>query len=1002
MLNLEHPGQTQVNALSSHAWFIPFDAPDVPIPQYPTDSNRSILLNDKWDFVYLRSHKALPENLQYLFHPGAKLDYIDVPGCWELQGYGRPQYLNITYPFPVDPPHIPDANPVGVYRRVFSIPKTWQDQKVILTFLGVSSAFDLFLNDHYVGGAKGSHLTSEFLLNPYLNKDSKNTLTVVVYQWSDGAYLEDQDMWRLHGIFREVYLTVRPQRYMKDVTVDADFDPAQSTGTLKIRFTTNDEQNLPLRVKLNDQEGKPIFNITSPSHSAVQQEIHTCKPWTAETPYLYTLLIETLGGDDLTLEVIGFQVGFRRIQIMDQQVILNGRPLTFKGVNHHEFDPDTGWTISIARLEQDIQLMKRHNINTVRNSHYGNHPYWYTLCDRYGLYVIDEADLETHGFQWVGDWSALAESPDWETAFVDRAKRMVEVNKNHPAIIFWSLGNESGFGKNHQSMADYIHKTDPSRPIHYEGAGTDDAVDIISVMYPSLKELKTAGENLDGDPRPFFICEYAHAMGNSPGNLREYWELINRYPRLIGGCVWDWVDQGLRHRTPEGKTTFYYGGDYGDFPNDGNFCINGLVNPDREPHPSLYELQYWLQPVTLLDLDLQKKHIKLRNRYDFLGLEHLKCVCYIKSGGKILTEKEFILDDSHQPGEVLLPLPIHDIPLPANEEVWFEMAFVLHEPTPWAEAGHLVAKDQICIQQGEISTMPPSKKQNQAKHWCTSQKDHLLSMQDDQQTFEFNLSTGWIESWRVGGALVFIEPLVLNIWRAPTDNDVHIAKEWRFDGLDWADFFRNQVTLTYNSDSCISLNVEGMLGTAGVKPIARCHFQYTFLNDGKLQIDLDFDPQQISTRLPRLGFKTRLHQDYQQVTWFGRGPHESYVDRKDSAFIDLHTAETHDLFHPYLMPQENGNRTDVRWVQFTGNHVPPVTISGQPTLNFSIHHCSIENLTQAKHTDEVAWEADPWLYIDYAHTGLGSYACGPDTLPQYRLHPQPYQFRIRLFPELDD
>jgi beta-galactosidase/beta-glucuronidase len=713
------------------------------------------------------------------------------------------------------------------------------------------------------------------------------------------------------------------------------------------------------------------------------------------------LLIETQDGEGSTLEVVGFQIGFRRIQILEQQLYLNHRPIILKGVNRQEFDPDAGWTVSKARMEQDIVLMKRHNINTVRNSHYVNHPYWYALCDRYGLYVIDEADLETHGFEWVGNWPELSDSPSWEHAYLDRAKRMVEPNKNHPSVIIWSLGNESGFGQNHQRMAEYIRSTDPSRPIHYEGAGSEGAVDIVSMMYPSFKELKRAGENMESDPRPFFMCEFAHAMGNGPGSLREYWELIDQYPRLIGGCVWDWVDQGLRHRTPDGKTTFYYGGDFGDIPNDGNFCINGLVNPDRELHPGLFELQYWLQPVTLVDLDFQNKLIKLNNRYDFLSLEHLKCVCKIKSGGTILAEKELVLDDSLQPGEVMLPLPALDLDFHPGEEVWFELAFSLKAPTPWAEAGLRVAKDQIYIQEGEISEKVSPIQTNMPYPWRTSQHEQLLSIQDDRQSFEFNRTTGWIETWHVDGAQVLIEPLVLNIWRAPTDNDVHIAKEWRYDGLDRAHFFHNQMTVLQNHDSPIAINVEGLLGTAGARPIARCHFLYTFLNNGKLQIDLKFDPAIINTRIPRLGFKTRLHRDYQRVKWFGRGPHECYADRKDSAFIDLYTAETKDLFHAYLMPQENGNRTDVRWMQLIGEQVPPIHVTGDPKFDFSLHHCSLENLTHARHTDEVTWEADPWLYIDLAQTGLGSNACGPDTLPQYRLEPRPYHFRIYFSPGQD-
>lgn len=1002
MLKLEDPKQTRINTLPSHAWFIPYDDPEAPIPQFPSDSNRSILLNGTWDFVYMWSHKALPEDPQAVFSGQSPAQKIDVPGCWELQGFGRPQYVNITYPFPVDPPHIPDANPTGVYQRKISVPKNWQDQAIILTFLGVSSAFDLYLNGQYVGGAKGSHLTSEFFLNPYLQEGRQNTLTVVVYQWSDGAYLEDQDMWRLHGIFRDVYLTARPVQHLNDVRIDADYDPDQSTGLLKVAYQTNAGENLPLNVTLKDGQGTLIFSQASDSGNTIEQQIQNCLPWTAETPHLYTLTIETLDSDGELSEVIGFEVGFRRIHIADQQLRLNGCPITLQGVNRHEFDPDTGWTVSKARMEQDIRLMKQHNINTVRNSHYINHPYWYILCDHFGLYVIDEADLETHGFQLVGEWSALSNSPDWEQAYLDRAEQMVNANRNHPSIIIWSLGNESGFGKNHQAMADFIHTADPSRPIHYEGAGSADAVDIVSEMYPATKAVQTAGENPHDDPRPFFMCEYAHAMGNSPGNLREYWELIRRYPRLIGGCVWDWVDQGLRHASAKGTTTFDYGGDYGDLPNDGNFCINGLVNQDREPHPGLFELAYWHQPVSLIGLDLQQQKLTFNNRYDFIGLEHLECVGMIKSEGKILAKTSWKLNRIHQPGEFTLGFSALDVPLLKNQEVWFEAIFILQEPTTWAEAGHIVAKDQICIHPGKSDHKGASGADPSPEIWRTSQQDYRLTIQDGQQAFVFNRITGWMEAWRVNDAPVWIEPFALNIWRAPTDNDVHIANEWRVDGLDRAKLYRCQTAINAGDDSIITINVSGELGADGARPLAECQIQYTFLPGGKVQMDLDFEPLLINTRLPRLGFKTRLHQDYTQVQWYGRGPHESYVDRKDAAFVDLYTAKTTELFHPYLMPQENGNRTDARWVQFAGKDVTGIRIIGQPLLNFSIHHCSLENLEEAKHTDEILWQPAPWLYLDLAQTGLGSNACGPDTLPQYRLDPKPYHFRLILNPDVSD
>jgi beta-galactosidase/beta-glucuronidase len=997
MLNLEKPNQVQLNALPSHTWFIPYRDRDALPPQELSNSKCLMLLNGQWKFSFLPTNKVLPVNPQDLFEAGTSQTLIDVPSCWELADFDRPQYVNVIYPFPVDPPFIPNDNPTGVYQRQFLVPEAWQDKAIILTFLGVSSAYEVYLNGFYIGGAKGSHLTSEFDLNPYILVEEPNILTVVVYKWCDGAYLEDQDMWRLHGIFRDVYLTARPVRHLQDIRIDTDFLADASVGDLLVTFTTNDHGDLPLKTTLVDPAGNHIFTRFTSSSDQIKKSLPNILPWSAEIPNLYTLHVETLSEDQSTQEVISFQVGFRSIKLVGGQLLLNDIPITFKGVNRHEFDPDTGWTISRERMVQDITMMKRHNINAVRNSHYINHPYWYGLCDRYGLYVIDEADLETHGFQLIGNWSALSDNPTWESAYLDRAKRMVDRNRNHPSIILWSLGNESGFGKHHDKMAKWIHKADPSRPIHYEGAGTQDAVDVVSVMYPSVKELQSAGDNLDGDKRPFFMCEYAHAMGNSPGNLREYWQLIYQYPRLIGGCVWDWVDQGLRHHLPDGQTTFYYGGDYGDVPNDGNFCINGLVNPDREPHPGLYELQYWIQPIAIKELDLSNQQLTVVNRYDFFNLDHLNGIITIKSKGDILYQRQVSFDHQDQQRELQIPIPQIDKALPKDRETWLEIAFTLQKPTLWADAGHVVAKDQVLIKapkKRETGLPKPIKQED----WQFFEDNHLLAIGNNQQTYTFNTVTGWLESWHIGDTPTMIEPLMLNIWRAPIDNDVNIAKEWRLDGLDRAYSFRKQVEFDQDDQGGVRINTYATIAVDGSKPLATCQFKYSFLPGGTLEVDLEFEPLHFQTRLPRIGFKTRLQRDYHTVTWYGRGPHESYVDRKDSAFVDRYTAETADLFHPYILPQENGNRTDVRWVQFSGKGLPGMAVLGQPLLNFSVHHCSLANLTQAQHTNELIWAADPYLYIDFAQTGLGSNACGPDTLPKYRLNPKHYHFHFLLCP----
>ncbi len=996
MLNLENPKSIQINALPPHSWFIPYSDLHATIPDFPVNSDRLVDLNGKWDFAFFDSPHQLPVDIRSDVQNAHFPSEINVPGCWELKGFDQPQYLNVRYPFPVDPPFIPNKNPTGVYHRTFLTQSRWNEKQVTLSFLGVSSAFEVYLNDQFVGASKGSHLTSEFLISPYLNIASENHLTVVVYKWCDGSYLEDQDMWRLHGIFRDVYLSIRPKTFLLDVRIESDFHPETSQGDLSIIFRPFSNEPLPLRVTLSDPDGDTLFSRKTSSSEAIQESLNEIRPWTAETPELYPLVIETLDELGHTAEVVGFEIGFRHIAVQNQQLLVNGSPIKIRGVNRHEFDPDTGWTVSKETMEHDVQLMKQFNINAVRTSHYPNHPYWNTLCDRYGLYLIDEADLETHGFQITGNWIELSDAKDWEAAYLDRIERMVARDRNHPSILIWSLGNESGYGKNHKKLAAWIREKDPSRLIHYEGAGEDHIVDIVSIMYPTVAAVRDAGENKEEDSRPYFMCEYAHAMGNSPGNLREYWDLINTCPRLLGGCVWDWVDQGLRHHDPSYESTFLYGSDYGDILNDGNFCINGLVNPDREPHPGLFELQYWYQPVEVSGLDLAQGEVRIRNRYHFRSLDHLIGSFIIKVEGKTITNGEFLLPNIGPGEECFITLPDLDNELPTDKEIWLEYEFSLKESTIWASAGHVVARSQLLLQEAQPVIAQASNNIKKAA-FSLKQTDDSIQVFNDEQMYKIDTATGWIDSWDVKGRQVLVEPLQINLWRAPTDNDVHIAKEWVLDGLNRSHARLTKLDVDGSVNGKVTINVYGSLSADGHKPHSKYRLVYSFLPGGVLKCEMMFEPINIMTRLPRLGFKTRLASSYSQATWYGRGPHENYVDRKYSAFIGEYTQSTRDLFHPYVTPQENGNRSEVRWVSFSGDDQPVILIKGQPTLNFSVHHCSLENLTQASHINELLWEDAPYLYIDAAQTGLGSNACGPDTLAEYRLSPKGYQFDFLLF-----
>jgi beta-galactosidase/beta-glucuronidase len=1000
MFDLQKPDLTHINTLKPHAWYLPYADPQKPIPQYPQNSPRLLCLNGIWDFRFLESPLDLPKPITDLFANTIESANIQVPGCWELSGYDRPQYLNIMYPFPVDPPNVPVKNPTGVYQRCFQVPDAWKNQQIHLSFLGVSSAFEVYLNDEFIGASKGSRHTSEFNLTPFISRFKEQILTVVVYKWCDGAYLEDQDMWRLHGIFRDVFLTARPSIHLNDLEIHSDYDHQNTVGKLDIIFSQNHGDEIPLRITLRDSAGDVLFSEETKSSAQISKTLPEIRPWTAETPYLYPLVVETLSPDGDTLEVIGFNLGFRNIEICHGRLLINGQPITLKGVNRHEFDPDTGWTVSKASMEKDARMMKAHNINTVRTSHYINHPYWYHLCDMLGLYVIDEADLETHGFQLARDWSRLSYDPAWEQAYLDRATRMVERDKNHPSIILWSLGNESGYGRNHDRMAEWIRSRDSSRPIHYEGAGEADLVDVVSVMYPSIKALMKAGKNTDNDPRPFFMCEYAHAMGNSPGSLREYWQTIRRFPRLIGGCVWDWVDQGLRGKSEIGQDTFLYGGDFGDVPNDGNFCINGLVNPDREPHPGLLELKYWQQPVVLKNFKPNQKTLTFENRYDFLILDHLDAHYQVKAEGAVLVEGLLPLPPIRAGETAEVQIPKFPDQLSPGKEIWLTLQWTQKDDTTWCNKGHCVAQCQVQLKQPEASHSKITQGSKPFSLIEEGPKWIKLSNREDQR-ITFSKMTGWIHRWEAGGQDVLLDPLALNLWRAPTDNDKQILDEWILDGLDRTKANPDKLDVIMGSEGP-QVIVNGALAADGFKPHSRYKIQYAFQASGVLEVHIEFSSLNLLTRLPRLGFKSRLNQTYHRVSWFGRGPHESYPDRKDSALIDHHESSISDLFHPYIHPQENGNRSDVRWLRIKSNGSngqPDLVIEGEKIFNFSLHHCSLKNLTSAKHLHEIQWEEAPTLYLDMAHTGLGSNACGPDALSEYQLSPKDYRFGFQVYLE---
>ena len=973
------------------------------------------LLNGQWDFYYVPNPAAVPAGFEQPGFAGEGWRPLPVPSNWQLHGYGRPQYTNINYPFPVDPPHVPQDNPVGLYRRRFVLPPTWDGRQVFLNFDGVDSAFYVWVNGHPAGYSQGAHLPSEFNITLYL-QPGENVLAVQVFQWSDGSYLEDQDMWRLSGIFRDVYLLAAPGVRLRDVRVRTTFDAPGADAVLDLHAWIKSElpvdgPDITVIARLLDAAGGVVFEqplgapalVPASSELELALAVPVAAPhrWSAEDPYRYTLLLALSSSDGL-LQTHRLSVGFRQVEVRAGVFYFNGQPIKLQGVNRHETHPDFGHAVPYESMLQDILLMKQHNINTVRCSHYPDDPRWLDLCDQYGLYVIDEADQEAHGFHHAGDWARLAKDPAWRAAFVDRAVRMVERDKNHPSIIIWSLGNETGYGPNHDAMADAIRALDPTRLIHYESAHEAPLVDVVSVMYPRVDVLIEQGKRTD-DPRPFFMCEYAHAMGNGPGNLQEYWDAIRAYPRLMGGCVWEWVDHSIRQVTPGGVEWFAYGGDFGDEPNDGNFCIDGLCFPDRVPYPGLIEYKKVLEPVWVEAGDLSAGQITLHNRFNFLTLANVQAAWELCQDGERLAGG--LLPDlaAVEPGGALpLTLPYHLPPLAAGAAYWLNLTFSLREPMPWAPAGHVLTTTQFEL---PIPHRPiPVLKLAELQLLDVSQPPQQLLITGEDFELTFSTERGGLDRWRYQGMDLLTQGPRLNVWRAPTDNDVNIAKDWLAAGLDRLQPSLRRWALVSAEPRVVVLEADTVWAAYSRYPALACQQRYTVYGSGDLLIETSVRPLSQLPVLPRLGLQLRLPASLDRLAWYGRGPHECYVDRQAGAPVGVYTGLVRDQYVPYIRPQDYGNKTDVRWAALTdarGLGLLALAPQDGALLQMSAQAYSTEDLTRARHPYELAPGGVIFWNLDHLQAGLGSNSCGPSPLPQYLIQPSEHAFSVRLHPVND-
>ena len=973
---------TELNRLPARATLIPYPDAASALRDERALSPWYVNLNGTWDFTYYLSPYDV-EELSGAAGEGTQ-GKIQVPGVWQLQGYGTPQYTNVRFPIPYDPPFVPDDTPVGVYDRRFVLPPSFAGRRTVIRFDGVSSCYYVYVNGQLMGFSKGPHLPAEFDITSAL-REGENALRVIVLQWSDGTYLEDQDMWRHAGIFRDVTLLSFGESRILDLWADTALTGGYRDGQLSVTaliegakeaaFTLLFGNERLLSASCPVQDGKAQWEVT----------LQDVKPWTAETPWRYTLLVEIPGQAERAL------IGFRTIEIKNGVFLFNGQPVKLLGVNRHDTHPTLGFYTPVNEMEKDVLLMKRHNMNIVRTSHYPNDPRFLELCDRYGLYVVDETDIECHGVTHFASYDFMATDPRWIPQFVDRGTRMVQRDRNHPSVILWSLGNESGYGCCHEAMAEAIRAIDTARPIHYERDQWEKealTADVTSRMYADIPFMKDYAE---GNPKkPLFQCEYCHAMGQGPGLLEAYWQTFMAYPALMGGCIWEWADHGLV-KEENGQTYYAYGGDFGEWPHDGCFCVDALTYPDRTPHTGLLEYKHVIRPVRAAMADEQKGLVSFRNYYAFLSLAHLQGRYAVVCGGKTLAQGDFTLNTpAGQTEEKAFPLGMY----PAGSTLNF--VFTLKEDLGWAPAGHVVAQDQLPLSQGYEEAALSLPRYPLALY----ERPGCITVSG----LDFSASFGreGMSALTFHGVSLLESGLRVNLWRAPTDNDVggpRMAEQWDTLGLNRL-LCRNEALKAERTEEGVLVTIQGVYGPKVVPPLLRVIQRYTVTGDGKIALDIVYEPlKDIEAYLPRLGVRMELPAGFDRLVWQGRGPYESYPDKKTGALIGRWETTVDATHEPYIRPQENGAHEDTAFAALLGNRGIGLLTAGD-AFSFSAHHYTPEMLTQAEHTIELGRTDSVTLLIDGAMGPLGTASCGPQPLEEDRLYlkaPRAFHFSFLPF-----
>jgi len=1002
----ENPAVYGINREIPHATFVPHADFMAAIQDVKKSSPFYLDLDGRWKFNWVARPADRPADFFKPDFDDSRWKEIEVPSNWELQGYGIPIYVNIPYEFTrtPDPPHIPhDNNPVGSYRRTFVLPESWKAQRVFIHLGAVKSAFYIWVNGNKVGYSEDAKTPAEWDITPYL-KPGQNLVALEVYRWSDGSYLECQDFWRISGIERDVYLYAAPPVRIRDFFVHADLDTACCDGRFSVQVELKNKaerlrsEKRKVALSLLDGQGRIVYNDQK-TVKVDKKEIASLTfartipqplKWTAETPNLYSLVLQLKNPKDEVLETIGCKVGFRRVEIKNGLLLVNGRAIRIKGVNRHEHDQLTAHVISEASMIRDIQLMKQNNINTVRTCHYPNDPRWYELCDQYGLYVIDEANIESHGMGYKPE-RTLGNNPAWMGMHLDRTIRMVERDKNHPSVIIWSLGNEAGDGCNFAATYAWIKKRDASRPVHYERTELGPNTDIYCPMYESIEGLKEYAKQKQA--RPLIMCEYAHSMGNSTGNLQDYWDVIEAHPQLQGGSIWDWVDQGFLRTNARGESYWAFGGEWGppELPTDRNFCCNGLVCPDRTPHPALQEVKKVYQYVKFKAADLATGRIQVENHYGFIDLSGFTLNWRIEEDGLPVARGETPLPLIPAGATTIVDLKIPAVsPKPGSED-FLNLYLVQKEDAPLIPKGHVAASEQFAW---------PSTFANKA-----GEKEDELFMRQSKTSLEFlagtfliriDRTTGLLNSYKVGGAELLRSGPSPNFWRPPTDNDFGNGMEnrcavWRRAGQN-----RTLISLTWKRINTRTVNAVTAFRLDDIG--GTLTMTYTVNSRGQVWIETELDPgSRTLPEIPRLGMELTLANEFDHVQWFGRGPHENYVDRKTSAFVGLYQLDVNEFDSPYVTPQEMGYRTDTRWVSFSNSQGAGLLFRGEPLVCFSALRYTNEDLTQpargSKHPADVAKRDFVAVNLDYAQMGVGgddSWGARPH--PEYQLPAKPYSW----------